>query len=318
MANPAPRRLAGGEFRRVEHFDAGMRHRDASLFAEVAAAAGLTHGVVAHRQLIAFGVTPSMVQRWVVSGRLHRLHLGVYAVGHTALTAHARWLAGVLACGPEAVLSHQPAAALLDLRRSASAAIHVTTPRRAKPRGIRVHRVRQLHAEDATERDRIPVTSVARTLLDLAAILPPPELIRAIEQSERLGVFDLRALERLLSRSQGRRGVKALQAAVVAVNGEAPFVNSDWERDLLDFCEEIGVPKPELNVLVEGFLVDALWRDKRLVVELDSYAFHRSKRAFHDDRRKYAELQLAGYLVLPLTNLDEEAARLLTGAVVAR
>jgi hypothetical protein len=295
-----------------------MRDRDASLFAAVAAAAGGTHGVVAHRQLIAFGVTSSTVQRWVETGRLHRLYLGVYAVGHTALTAHARWLAGVLACGPDAVLSHQPAAALLDLRRSASPIIRVTTPRRASPAGITVHRVRHLHAEDVTERDSIPVTSVARTLLDLAGVLPLRQLMRAIEQAERIRVFDLQAVDRLLARSNGRRGTRALRAAIVAVNGDAPFVNSDWERDLLDFCDDHDIPRPELNVLVEGFLVDALWRDLKLIVELDSWTHHRFRRAFEEDRRKYAELQLAGYLVLPLTKLDDEAAKLITAAVAAR
>src|SRR4051794_19895884 len=128
----------GGELRPLEHFKPAMRDRDASLFGAVAVAAGRTHGVVAHWQLIAFGVTSSTVQRWFEGGRLHRLYLGVYAVGHTALTVHARWLAGVLACGPHAVLGHQPAGALLDLRRSSSPIIHVTTPRRANPRGIRV------------------------------------------------------------------------------------------------------------------------------------------------------------------------------------
>jgi hypothetical protein len=295
-----------------------MRDRDASLFGAVAAAAGLTHGIVAHRQLIAFGVTSSTVQRWVESGRLHRLHLGVYAVGHTALTAHARWLAGVLACGPDAVLSHQPAAGLLDLRRSASAVIHVTTPRRANPRGITVHRVRQLHADDVMERDRIPVTSVARTLLDLAAVLPLGQLVRAVEQAERLRVFDLLAVERLLTRSRGRRGTAALRLAIAAVDGEPPRVNSDWERDLLDLCDDYGIPRPELNVIVEGYEVDALWRDLKLIVELDSWAFHRFRRAFEADRAKICKLQLAGYRVLPLTKLDAESARIVSAAVAAR
>jgi hypothetical protein len=295
-----------------------MRDRDASLFGAVAAVAGGTHGIVAHRQLIAFGVSSSTVQRWVESGRLHRLHLGVYAVGHTALTAHAQWLAGVLACGPDAVLSHQPAAALLDLRRSASPVIHVTTPRRANPRGIRAHRVRRLHADDVGVRDGIPVTSVARTLLDLAAVLPLRQLIRAVEQAERLSVFDLRAVERLIGRSHGRSGVRALRTAILAVGGEAPFVNSDWERDFLDFCQDHDIPKPELNVLVEGFLVDALWRDKRLIVELDSWVHHRSRRAFEEDRRRDGELQLKGYVVPRLTRLDDDAARLISAAVAAR
>jgi hypothetical protein len=121
-----------------------------------------------------------------------------------------------------------------------------------------------------------------------------------------------------MERNQGRRGAKPLKAAIMAMEGEPPRVNSPWERDLLDFCADIGVPRPELNVIVEGYEVDAFWRDKKLIVELDSWTFHRSRRAFEEDRRKYAVLQLAGYVVLPITALDEEAARLISAAVAAR
>jgi len=127
----------------------------------------------------------------------------------------------------------------------------VTTANRRSPKGIRVHRVRQLHPDDAAVVDRIPVTSVARTLLDLADVLQPRQLIRAIEQAERLQLFDMRAIDRLLARSKGRRVAK-LGAAIAAVTGEPPRVNSDWERDLLDFCDDHGIPRPELNVTGEG------------------------------------------------------------------
>jgi hypothetical protein len=276
------------------------------------------HGVVAVWQLIAMGFTSSMVDRLVGSPWLHRMHRGVYAVGHGALDGFGRWMAGVLACGPDAVLSHQPAGALLDLRRSSSGIIHVTTTGRRSPAGLRVHRVQRLHPEDVTVRDGIPVTSVSRTLLDLAAVLPLRQLIRVVEQAERIGVFHLMAVERLLARSRGRKGATRLRQAVAAVSGEVPHVNSDWERDLLDFCDDIGVPRPELNATVEGFLVDALWPALKLIVELDSYAFHGNRRAFVEDRRKYGELQLKGYIVLPITRLDAEAARLITAAIAAR
>jgi hypothetical protein len=258
-----------------------------------------------------------MVQRWVRAGSLHVVHHGVYAVGHATLSAYGRLMAGVLACGPDSALSHQPAGALLDLRRSSSPIIHVTTPRRSSPAGLRVHRVRRLHREDVTTRDGIPVTSVARTLLDLAEVLPPRQLARVLEQAERIGVFDLTAIRSVMARNHGRHGAKPLARALGDFSG-VPFVNSDWERDLLDFCDEIGVPRPELNVLVEGYLVDALWRDRRVIVELDSYAFHGNRRAFVEDRRKYGRLQLAGYVVLPITSLDEEAGRLISAAAGAR
>jgi hypothetical protein len=178
--------------------------------------------------------------------------------------------------------------------------------------------VRRLHPDDVTERERIPVTSVARTLLDLAEVLPLRQVIRAIEQAVRIELFDLGAIEALLGRSSGRHGVKPLNTALAEATGDPPFVNSDWERDLLDFCEDHDIPKPELNVLVEGFLVDALWRDLMLIVELDSWSHHRSHRAFEEDRRRDAVLQLAGYRVLRITKLDDYAAELLSAAVAAR
>jgi predicted transcriptional regulator of viral defense system len=275
------------------------------------------HGVVDHANLIASGLSPAAIGRWSAQGQLHRVHRGVYAVGHAVLTVEGRWLAAVKACGPGAVLSHISAAALWAIRRTSSPIVHVTTPDRASPRGIRVHRVRRLHPDDVALIDGVPVTSVARTLLDLADVLPLRQLIRAIEQAERLQLFDLNAIKALIARSKGRR-TKTLQDAVAAVTAEPPRTNSDWERDLLDLCDDHDIPRPELNVLVNGYEVDALWRMKKMIVELDSYAFHRSRRAFEQDREKYADLQLAGYLVLPMTRLDAAAARRITAAVKAR
>jgi len=200
---------------------------------------------------LAIGLSATALERWATEGRLHRVHRSVYAVGHAALTSYGRWMAAVKACGPGALLSHISAAALWNLIRSSSPIIHVTTPNRGSPKGIRVHRVRQLHADDAAVVDRVPVTSIARTLLDLADVIQPRQLIRAIEQAERLQLFDMRAIERLVDRSNGRRVAK-LGAAIAAVTGEPPRVNSDWERDLLDFCDDHGLPRAELNVTVEG------------------------------------------------------------------
>src|SRR4051812_33718614 len=169
------------------------------------------------------GIGRGALEHRVRTGRLRALYPGVYAVGHAALTVLGRWMAAVKACGPGALLSHTTAAALSDLRRSSSPIIHVTTPGRASPRGIRVHRVRRLHPDDLAVVDRIPVTSVARTLLDLADVLPLRQLIRAVEK--------------LFARSNGRR-TKPLRQAIAAASGEPPRINSDWERDLLDFCDK--------------------------------------------------------------------------------
>jgi hypothetical protein len=284
-----------------------MWTQDASPRRAVAEFASREHGVVALWEPLDLGLSRTGVKRWVAEGGLHRLYRGVYAVGHTVLTENGRWLAAVKACGPGAVLSHISAALLWNLLRSSSPIIHVTTPGRGSPRGLKVHRVRRLDEDAVAVVDRIPVTPVARTLLDLADVLQPRQLIRAIEQVERLQVFDLGPVERLIARSSGRR-TRALRGAIAAASGEPPRINSDWERDLLDFCDDHDIPRPELNVLVEGYEVDALWRMRKIIVELDSYAFHRSRRAFEQDRDKYADLQLAGYLVLPITRLDGAAA----------
>jgi Protein of unknown function (DUF559) len=180
--------------------------------------------------------------------------------------------------------------------------LHVTVARpRHGPRGVKVHRVRSLHPEDVAEIEGIPVTSLPRTLLDNAELLPLRQTIRMIEEAERRQIFDLGALERLLARSHGRHGVKPLRAALAQLDGEPARVNSDWERDLIDFCDDHGIPRPELNVIVNGYEVDALWRRAKLVVELDSWTHHRGRTVFESDREKIAALQLVGYVVLPIT-----------------
>jgi hypothetical protein len=268
----------------------------------IADLAAAQHGAVAHRQLVRGGLSASAIHRLTEAGWLHPLHKGVYAVGHLSVSWLGRCSAAVLACGPDALLSHPPAASLWEIRRSASGVLHVTVPRPRKgPRGVRVHRVRSLHPEDVAEIDGIPVTSLARTLLDNAEVLPLWQVIRMIEEAERRQVFDLRAVERLLARSHGRHGVKPLRIALGEIHGEPARVNSDWERDFIDFCDAHEIPRPELNVIVEGHEVDALWRRPKLIVELDSWTHHRHRRAFEDDRRRDGDLQLAGYVVLRIT-----------------
>lgn len=285
----------------VCRFSPAIRHSNGTRQRAVAELAGRQHGRVAHRQLIDLGMSPSGSHRWVLDGRLHREHLGVYVVGHRAKGHLGRWMGGVLACGPDAVLSHHNAAAQLGLRPMSNAVIHVTTTRRRRPRGIAVHRVRHLHPDDVTVHEDMPVTSVARTSLDMAETLALRQLIRVLEQSERLGLFDLNAIDALMTRSHGRRGVKPLNQALEAINGEPPLTNSSWERDLLDFCDDYDIPRPELNVLVEGYLVDAFWRGPKVIVELDSWDHHRSRTAFEEDRERDCVLDLAGYPVLRIT-----------------
>jgi hypothetical protein len=274
------------------------------------------HGRVAHRQLMALGFSRSAIGRRIDSGELVPVHPRVYAVGHATRTAEANWVGAVLAAGPGARLSHRAAAAAWEVRRTSSGLVEVSICSRSRRRlrGVRVHQTRPFHPDDVAELDAIPVTSLARTLLDNAEVLPLRQVVRMIEEAERQQIFDLDAVERLLARSHGRHGLKPLTAALAEVNGEPPRVNSDWERDFVDFCDDHAIPRPELNVIVEGYEVDALWRDRKLIVELDSWTHHRHRRAFEDDREKYGVLQLADYVVLPLTwrrleRVPEEVAR---------
>jgi hypothetical protein len=287
----------------VTAFEPGMRVPVQSRVRALGNLAERQHGRVAHRQLLALGFSRSAIGRRIESGELVPVHPCVYAVGHAIRTAEAGWMGGVLAAGPDALLSHRSAAAAWDLRRTSSGLVEVSVRSRSRRRldGVKVHQTRGFHPDDRAKLDRIPLTSLARTLLDNAAVLPLGQVVRMLEQAERLQIFDLGALEALIARSHGRRGLKRLTAAMEAFTGEPTRTNSDWERDLFDFCDDFDIPRPELNVIVEGYEVDALWRDKKLIVELDSWTHHRGRTAFESDRRKYGALQLAGYIVLPIT-----------------
>jgi hypothetical protein len=137
-------------------------------------------------------------------------------------------------------------------------------------------------------------------MLDYAEVAPVWQLGRLFEAAEKRRVLDLRAIERLLARSRGRRGLKPL-AAVIEAYAEPPITVNDFERYFLDLCDGAGLPRPEMNVLVEGFNIDAVWREQRVVVELDSRTHHMTTRAFEEDRVRDATLQLAGYRVIRIT-----------------
>jgi hypothetical protein len=257
------------------------------------------------------GYSRHVITKLASSRRLHALHRGVYAVCQTALKVRGRWLAAVLAFGRQAVLSHRSAAALWNLTDLPAGAVDVTAPvsRSGRP-GIRLHRAR-IDASDRNEHAGIPVTSVARTLFDLAAVVDRKRLLRAVESSERLGAFDLKALEEVCARNPRRPGSVVLELA--ARHHEPQDTRSPLEREFLELCRDAGLPVPAINVVVDGYVVDALWERQRLVVELDGFAFHGSRRAFEADRTRDAQLQLAGYQVVRVTarRLRDERAALI-------
>jgi very-short-patch-repair endonuclease len=281
----------------------------------LSALAARQHGVVAHRQLLELGMGRGAIHHRLAVGRLHRVHLGVYAVGHAAISPNGRLMAGVLACGPEAVLSHRSAAWLWGLQPLSDRPVDVTVAGRSRHRrvGIAVHRTRNLHREDRKVRERIPVTSVARTLVDLAEVVRPAQLERALEEAERLRLFDLRAIG---ERYWGRRGLRPLRALLAEAGVAAEPTRSKLERRFLALCREEDLPAPAVNMFVAGFEVDVLWAEQRLVVELDGYAFHGNRPAFERDRVRDAALQLAGYRVLRVTHRRLETGPASVAAMV--
>jgi len=212
-------------------------------------------------------------------------------------------MAAVLAGGPGAVLSHRAAAALWELRPAPSGLIDITVPGRSRKGqiGIRVHNVRHLDPDDRALVDGIPVTSLHRTLLDYAEVARYQQLRLALDAAERLDLLDAHKLQRLYERARGRHGLKPLKAAVAELCGPAPWTQSELERTFHALIREWGLPEPQANVLVEGFLVDFWWPGPRLVVELDGYRFHKARGKFETDRVRDTKLQLAGCMTIRVT-----------------
>jgi predicted transcriptional regulator of viral defense system len=285
---------------------------------QIAEVAKVQHGVVSLAQLEEAGLTERAAQDRVDAGRLHRVHCGTYAVGHAPLTREAWYMAAVLACGPDAVLSHRSAADLLDLRENKRSRIDVTAPgRRGRaPRGINAHRDGSLVALDRVVIDGIPCTSVARTLLDFAGVETIWELRRAVGEAEVKRILDKRAARELIKRSGGRRGVARLRMVLDEIHPETRRTRSYMERLFLGMCTRADLPRPEVNVSLrignDTFKPDFLWRDACLIVEADSRQFHDTDMAFLDDRRREQRLQLAGWRVSHCTwwELEHESRRL--------
>jgi very-short-patch-repair endonuclease len=249
-------------------------------------------------------LTPAAIDSRVKAGRLYPLHRGVYLVGHPIPPPFAWEMAAALACGDGAVISHRSAAyvwALLPYPANPRP-IHVTVHGRQpgeKP-GIRVHRVRHLHPRDVRTCRRIPVTTPARTILDLAG----SERFRVFEQAraeaERRRLVTRGHLEAVLERNARRPGVAVLRAALASDAGPA-WTRSEAEERFLSLVRSAGLPHPETNVRLGPYEVDFLWRRERLVVEIDSFEFHSSRAAFERDRLRDADLQADGFRVVRVT-----------------
>lgn len=258
-------------------------------------------GVITAGQLALAGLGRDGVARRVARGSLHRLYRGVYLVGHPTPVPGAIELAAVLACGRGALISHRSAAMLWGLVDGPVQGVQVTVvARHCRPRaGLRIHRVRELHARDLRRRNGIPVTAPARTLIDFATEATADELGRAIAEASVLNLLDEAEFKNAIKRAGKRPGVRRI-GGFLAEEGVAP-TRSGGERKLRGLIRAADLPMPMVNVRVAGFLADFVWQEQQLIVEVDGYPYHRHRAAFERDRRKDMALRNAGYEVIRVT-----------------
>ncbi len=213
-------------------------------------------------------------------------------------------MAALLAYGDEAMLSHRCATELWDLRRTSSPVIDVMVPARSwrRPRpGINLHRSSTLLPGDIARHRGFRVTSPARTLLDLAGVVSESALERAVERSEALRLFDLRAVRAVIAANRKRREASILAAVVARQQADVVLTRSDLEDLLLGLCHGYGLPRPAVNAQLGRYEVDFLWPRQRVVVETDGREVHATRAAFERDRARDARLVAAGYRVLRFT-----------------
>ncbi len=259
------------------------------------------HGIVTRRQLLAAGIGADAIDRAVKSGHLHRLQRGVYRVGPVIAT-HGDLMAAVLACGPSAVVSHRSAARLWavvgDSVRPPAVEVIVRGCVRVRS-GVRVRRIATLDEGEVTRLVGIPMTTPARTVYDLAAVVRPRTLERAVAEALARGLTETERITELMVRHPKGAGIRTLRG--VLERGRPGLTRSEAEERFLALLRKAGIGPPEVNVDVAGFEVDFLWRSAGLVTEIDGFAFHSSPHAFERDRRRDAALAAEGLTVVRVT-----------------
>jgi very-short-patch-repair endonuclease len=274
------------------------------------------HGLIARRQLLRLGLGEDAIDHRLVSGRLVKVERGVYALGHAELRREGHVLAVVLACGNHAALSHRSAAALWGIRPWAGTFVELTVRSHGgiKPqRDRRVHRCSDLPEDELTVERGIPATTVARTLLDLAAVVPAHHLRRAVERATQAELFDLTEIRRVLATHPGRPGAGSLARLLADFHRHGlTLTRSDLEAAVLQLCLDDGLPRPQVNRYDGIRESDFRWPEAQLVVEVDSWTFHgRTRAAFDGDRARDRALLRAGWRVARFTDrqiVDDPAA----------
>lgn len=270
------------------------------------------HGIVTRKQLAGMGVDGSAIRRRMRAGRLHVIHPGVYALGRPGLDRLGRWKAAVLASGGGAVLSHRSAAALWGIRGHSGTAIDVTVPRKCRS----AHSIRRhyslLPADEVTECEGIPVTTVPRTILDMAADSPQEAVESMLREAEYRRLYDALSLWDLLERYPRRRGSVAVRRALGRVRERPGRIRSRLEERFLPFLDRHRLPRPQFNAWLEAggerAQVDCLWPEARQIVELDGWEGHGTRSPFLADRARDRQLRVAGYGVMRIAwaQLDDE------------
>jgi predicted transcriptional regulator of viral defense system len=287
--------------------------------AEVGRLAVAQNGVVTREQLEGLGLDDQAIAKRVARGRLHRIHQRVYSLTPGVMTERGTFMAAVLACGPEAVLSHRAAAYLWGMVETWEEPIDVTAPNRRgrSPDGVAAHRDGSLQPIDKTGLHSIPCTSVARTLLDFSAVAPEWQVRKAVAEAEVLRILDKPRLRALLKRSRRRRGVARLRLILDTIHPQTKRTRSELERLFLEMCARKAVPEPEVNVWLPApdgkrYQADFLWRDSNRILEADSRRFHDTDSSFLSDRKRQQQLELAGWRVSRCTweEVEQEPRRL--------
>jgi hypothetical protein len=268
----------------------------------IAAVAGRQRGKISRGQLRALGVGTGPIHRRAVGGLLHREHRGVYAVGHTAPAPLAAETAALLACGEHAALSHHSAALLWKLIPHGVGSIHVTICGRhgAQPEGVRVHRTNRLTRGEVRIEQGLPVTSPARTVIDVATDLDEQTFWWAVNEARVQRLVTERELEAAAAAARGSRGAPIL-AALLKSQKEPAITRSDAEKRFLWLIRAAQLPTPRANVRLHGSSADAYWPDLGVVLEVQSHKFHSSRTAVENDARKCAKFTAAGLIVVYVT-----------------
>jgi len=274
----------------------------------IAGLARRQHGVVSLDDLLELGLSASAVRSRVASGRLHRVHRGVFAVGPARLNRRGQLMAAVLACGRDAAVGYRCSCELHEVLTRRGSIIDIVSPSRSGRRlaGVRVHSGATLAPDDVVLIDDIPCTSLARTLLDVAEDGPRRDVERALDRAEQGRILDMRAIDDVLARANGRRGAKLLRAVLAEHRVGSTLTRNELEEAFLAICRDLERPPDATNVWIpfpegDGAEADFLWRRQGLIAEADGRDPHTIRRAFNADRRRDARLMLLGWRVARFT-----------------